>query len=41
MKSDGGLSLGLYAVVVAGGFLAYVGYQYLQQQAAAQTQPQA
>ncbi|KAH7019267.1 cytochrome b5-like heme/steroid binding domain-containing protein [Ilyonectria destructans] len=41
MKSDGGLSLGLYAVVVAGGFLAYAGYQYLQQQAAAQTQQQA
>ncbi|KAK7420300.1 hypothetical protein QQZ08_010500 [Neonectria magnoliae] len=41
-KSDGGLSLGLYAVVVVGGFLAYVGYQYLQQQAAAQSQqPQA
>ncbi|KAF4974344.1 hypothetical protein FZEAL_8742 [Fusarium zealandicum] len=29
-------SLGLYAVVVVGGFLAYVGYQYLQNQAEAQ-----
>ncbi|KAF5012554.1 hypothetical protein FDECE_1378 [Fusarium decemcellulare] len=32
-----GMSLSLYAVVVAGGFLAYVGYQYLQNQAQAQT----
>jgi hypothetical protein len=35
------LSLGTYSVVVLGGFLAYLAYQYLQQQAAESSQQQA
>ncbi|KAJ4133272.1 hypothetical protein NW754_016081 [Fusarium falciforme] len=35
-KDSTSLGLGLYAVVVAGGFFAYLGYQYLQNQAEAQ-----
>jgi cytochrome b involved in lipid metabolism len=41
-KNEGGsLNLGTYSVVVLGGFLAYLAYQYLQQQAAESSQQQA
>ncbi|KAI5464646.1 cytochrome b5-like heme/steroid binding domain-containing protein [Mariannaea sp. PMI_226] len=35
-NEGGGLSLGTYSIVVLGGFAAYLAYNYLQQQAAAQ-----
>ncbi|OOF98946.1 hypothetical protein ASPCADRAFT_394285 [Aspergillus carbonarius ITEM 5010] len=37
-SSDGGLGVGLYAIVLVGGLIAYGAYQYLQTASAAETQ---
>ena len=36
-ESATGLGIGLYAILLIGGLLGYAGYQYLQQQQAAQS----
>ncbi|PYI12724.1 cytochrome b5 [Aspergillus sclerotiicarbonarius CBS 121057] len=37
-SNDGGLGVGLYAIVLVGGLIAYGAYQYLQTASAAETQ---